>query len=112
ECGQEQIVGTGPAVRATGLNRLIRNEMMVACRDLLRKPVGVTTNDNDAFRFCHRTPPFRGPARRATLARFRRCPCAPHRPMRSGVASPHRRSCRPAPPAPLERPDVFRAWLL
>src|SRR5712664_1475258 len=58
ECGHEQIVRTGPTVRATGGNRLIRGEMMTAGSDLLDKPLRPTSNDNDTLCLGHRKPPL------------------------------------------------------
>lgn len=58
ECGHEEIVRTGPAVRATGGDRLICDEVMTAGGDLLDKSLRTTPNDNDAFCFCHGEAPW------------------------------------------------------
>src|SRR5258708_5744837 len=62
EGGHEQIVRTGPTVRATRGHGLIRDEVMTAGGDFLDESLRTTPNDNDAFCFWHGKPPRRGAA--------------------------------------------------
>src|SRR2546422_3477609 len=49
ETREHEVVGVGPGVGSASADRLIRDEMMAASRDVLRKPGGIAADNDYAF---------------------------------------------------------------